>query len=118
MSTVLTRSEKRLVFDGDCPMCRATIATLLRLKLVRPEQTVSNHDLDPGDRALAQAAGLRNELVVLDPETRETRRGTDGLLWIIADNTGLFGLVWLFSLTGFRQVLRGVYQTISYNRRI
>jgi predicted DCC family thiol-disulfide oxidoreductase YuxK len=118
MATVLTRPEKRLIFDGDCPMCRATIATLLRLRLVRPEQTVSNHDLDPTDRALAEAAGLHNELVVLDPETHTTRRGADALLWIIGDNTRLLGLVWLLGLPGFRQVLRYGYQTVSYNRRI
>jgi hypothetical protein len=91
---------------------------LVSMRLVRPEQTHSNHDLAGADLAAAQAAGLRNELVVLDPLSRETRSGTDGLLWILDDNTGHHVLVRLLALRGFRHVLRWGYQVISYNRRI
>ncbi len=118
MTTATAHAEKILIYDGDCPMCRATIAALLRLRLVRAEQTRSNHDLQGPDLEAAEAAGLRNELVVLDPQSRETRSGTDGLLWIIRDNTGNHPLVRLASLPGFRDVLRWTYRVVSYNRRI
>jgi predicted DCC family thiol-disulfide oxidoreductase YuxK len=118
MTTATAQADKVLIYDGDCPMCRATIGKLLHLRLVRPEQTRSNHDLQGPDLEAAQAAGLRNELVVLNPESRETRSGTDGLLWIIRDNTGNHPLVRLASLPGFRDILRWGYQAISYNRRI
>ena len=43
MTTAIRQSEKFLAFDGDCPMCTSTIALLLRLKLVRPEDSTLQH---------------------------------------------------------------------------
>jgi predicted DCC family thiol-disulfide oxidoreductase YuxK len=118
MTTDLKTSELLLAYDGDCPMCLATIGLLLRLGLVRPEQTRSNHDLDAADLAAAQQAGIRNQLVVIDLTSRETRAGSDALLWIIgAGRRGKF-LVRVLGLPGLRHLLRYGYETISYNRRV
>jgi predicted DCC family thiol-disulfide oxidoreductase YuxK len=118
MASSVQSSDKILVYDSDCPMCTAAVARLLRMRLVKREQAVSDQDLAGPDLEAAQAAGIRNQLVVLDPETRETRAGSDGLLWIIADNTNHRALVRLLSLPGLRHLLRWGYETISYNRRI
>jgi predicted DCC family thiol-disulfide oxidoreductase YuxK len=118
MTTDVKTSEKILAYDGDCPMCRATVALLLRLKLVRPEQLRSNHELEGADLEAAQRAGIRNELVVLDPASGETRAGSDGLLWIIGENTNHHLLVRLLGLPGIRQIVRWKYEAISYNRRV
>jgi hypothetical protein len=118
MTNSVKSGEKILAYDADCPMCGSTIAWLLRAGLLKPQQTRGNHDLAGDEREAALAAGIRNQLVVLDPETGETRAGTDGLLWIIGDNTGHPLLVRLLSLSGLRQALRWGYETISYNRRV
>jgi predicted DCC family thiol-disulfide oxidoreductase YuxK len=118
MTTDVKSGEKILMYDGDCPMCTSTIALLVRAGLVQSEQTRSNHELVGVEFEAAQAAGIRNQLVVLDPQTRQTRSGSDGLLWIIRDNTGNHVLVRLLSLPGIRHLLRWGYETISYNRRI
>lgn len=118
MTSSLKSGEKIVVYDGDCPMCTGTVAWLLRTGLLKSEQARSNHDLAGADLDAAKAAGIRNQLVVLDPETRETRSGAEGLLWIIRDNTGNHFLVRLLSLPGFRHALRWGYETISYNRRV
>jgi hypothetical protein len=67
---------------------------------------------------MARGAGIRNQLVVIDPNTRESRAGTDGLLWIIGETPGRRFLARLLGLPGIRQLLRYGYQTISYNRRV
>ena len=118
MTTDVEQQEKFLAYDGDCPMCRSTVAMLIDWKLIRSEQARGNHELSPTDFETAYAAGMRNELVVIDPETRQVRIGTDGLLWIVRDNTGNHFLVQLLGLPGFRDLLRWGYQIISYNRRI
>ncbi len=118
MTTAIRQSEKFLAFDGDCPMCTSTIALLLRLKLVRPEQTRSNHDLEGDDLQSIRAAGIRNQVVVLDPESRETRSGSDGLVWLIGDNLGNPWWMRLWTWPGFRQILSFGYEAISYNRRV
>lgn len=118
MTTDLKTANKFLAYDGDCPMCTSSVRLLVRLKLVTPEQTRSNHLLTEEDLKTAQAAGIRNQLVVIDPRTREARKGTDGLLWILRDNTGNHFLVRLLGLPGFRHALRWGYAIVSYNRRI
>jgi predicted DCC family thiol-disulfide oxidoreductase YuxK len=118
MTTDVKTSEKILTYDGDCPMCLATVGMLLKLGLVRPEQTRANYDLVGAEQELARAAGIRNQLVVFDAETHETRVGSDGLLWIIRDHTRFPTLVGLLGLPGVRQLVRFGYEAISYNRRI
>ncbi len=118
MATDVQTSEAFLAYDGDCPMCLATVALLLRLGLVCEQQTRSSHDLEGTDLAAAQAAGIRNQLVVVDPETGEARAGSDGLLWLVGRNTRYAWPVRLLSLPGLRHLLRWAYQTVSYNRRV
>jgi predicted DCC family thiol-disulfide oxidoreductase YuxK len=118
MTTAVKTSGKTLVYDGDCPMCNATVGLLLRLKLLRREQARSNHDLSGDDLESVRAAGIRNQLVVLDPQTRETRSGADGILWILSENTGNHLAIRLLGLPGVRHLLRWGYQIVSYNRRV
>lgn len=118
MTTEVKTSEMFLAYDGDCPMCLATVGLLLRFHLVRPEQLRSNHELEGADLEAARRAGIRNQLVVFDPATGETRSGSDGLLWIIGENTNHHFLVRLLGLPGIRQIVRLKYETISYNRRV
>lgn len=118
MTTEVAKRQLQLVYDGDCPMCTASVGFLTRRGLVAAEQTVSNHDLPPEDLAAAQAAGIRNQLVVLDPHTRATRTGADGLLWIIGENRGYPLWVRIASLPFVKPLVRFGYEAVSYNRRI
>ncbi len=118
MTTEVGRGQKILTYDGDCPMCLSTVALLVRSGLVDAAQARSNHDLSEVDLGAAEAAGIRNQLVVIDPVTRETRAGADALLWIIGENKGYPLWVRLASLPGIRHVIGVGYQVISYNRRV
>jgi predicted DCC family thiol-disulfide oxidoreductase YuxK len=118
MTTDVQTSEKFIAYDGDCPMCIATIGLLVRWHFVRQQQTRPNYELDESDAELARQAGIRNQLVVIDPQTRETRVGSDGLLWIIGETPGYRALAQVLALPILRQLINFGYQAISYNRRI
>jgi predicted DCC family thiol-disulfide oxidoreductase YuxK len=118
MTTAIKTADRIVAYDGDCPMCTSTIRLLIGLKLLKPAQTRGIHDLDRADFDAVYAAGIRNQLVVIDPITREARSGTDGLLWILRENTANHFLVRLLALPGPRHLLRWGYQIVSYNRRI
>jgi predicted DCC family thiol-disulfide oxidoreductase YuxK len=118
MTTEVRNAEKFLAYDGDCPMCIATVGLLVRWGLVRQEQTRSNHDLDEADAEQARQAGIRNQLVVFEPNTRQTRVGSDGLLWIIGETAGYHYQARLLGLPGLKQLVSFGYKAISYNRRI
>lgn len=118
MSTHTITTEKLLVYDGDCPMCTASVARLLQWGLVRADQVRANHDLSLPDLELAEASGIRNEIVAIDVANRRTRVGFDALLWTIVDNVRFPSLLRLLGLPGMRQLMSYGYRTISYNRRI
>ena len=118
MTTQVSTAERFLAYDGDCPMCIATVEALVRRGLIRQEQAKPNYDLDDADAELARESGIRNQLVVIDPETRQVRVGSDGLLWIIGETAGYHTLARLLALPVVRQLLSFGYQAISYNRRI
>ncbi|MBI3839246.1 MAG: DUF393 domain-containing protein [Planctomycetia bacterium] len=118
MTTAAENVNRIVAYDGDCPMCTSTVGMLIRLKLLKPAQTRGIHELDRADFDTVYAAGIRNQLVVIDPVTREARAGTDGLLWILRENTGNHWSIRLLALPGLRDLLRWGYRIISYNRRI
>ena len=118
MTTDVRTAEKFLAYDGDCPMCIATVGLIVRWGLVRQEQTRPNYELEAADAELARQAGIRNQLVVFDPNMHETRVGSDGLLWIIGETRGYHTLTRLLNLPGVRQLVSFGYKAISYNRRI
>jgi len=118
MTTATKNAEKTLVYDGDCPMCTSVVALLIRSGLVRADQTRSNHDLSGDDFELVRAAGIRNQLIVLDPEARTTEAGTSGLLWVIGENFGNPLWIRMWRLPVLNHLLEWGYRTVAYNRRV
>lgn len=117
-TTPVARGEKFLTYDGDCPMCTATVGMLVRGRLVTERQVRSNHDLDGELLHLAQNAGIRNQLVVIDPASGTTRTGVDGLLWLVRDTHPRAWWPGVAALPGIRHLLQLGYEIVSYNRRI
>jgi predicted DCC family thiol-disulfide oxidoreductase YuxK len=106
-----------LVFDGDCSLCRS----LARL-LVRPALTGATSrrpfDAFEGDvAARLLAAGIHNEMAVLDEVSGEIRTGYAGILRVLGEGT-LGWLARLLSLPGLRALGRALYRTVAYNRRV
>ena len=62
-------AERVLVVDGDCPMCMGFAGGLIRLRLIAPEARRPLQTLEPELAERALAAGVRNEIVALDPTT-------------------------------------------------
>lgn len=108
---------KILAYDGDCSMCEAMSALPVRLRLIpasgrRPFQTFT------GDMAgRLAAAGIRNEMAVVEPATGEMRMGIPGILWLLRD-TSAGSVARALDKAWIRPALTAVYRLISYNRRV
>jgi len=105
------------VFDGDCPFCIASVRWLERLRVVpagssRPWQSYE------GERAaLLLDAGIRNEIVALDPESGETRSGVRGVVWA-QEGSWASALARLLTLPGAGGLANLAYRTLAFNRRV
>lgn len=109
--------EPVVVFDADCPLCVSACALFARLRVVPRARQMPWQELDGALAERVWEAGIRNEMVVLGPETGELRTGAAGILWAVEPS-------WarpLARLLGSRLLVRPVsflYHVISYNRRI
>ena len=106
-----------LVYDGDCSLCTKLSTWATKRWLVGSVERRS-HDSFTGEEAQRlTAAGIHNELAVLDRTTGEIRSGYDGIVGLLRG--GRFA--WLAPLLAWGPVhwlLRHEYRLIAYNRRI
>ncbi len=108
---------KTLIYDGDCPMCGWIARRFGELGLADDEHRRPYQSFEGELAGRILEAGIHNEMLVLDEKTGELRAGIEGFLWILADSRW----AWLGGLLGLapvRGLMRLVYRTIAYNRRI
>jgi hypothetical protein len=109
--------SKTLIYDGDCSFCIWISECFERLRVVdaghrRPYQAYSG---ELAERI--EAAGIRNEMLVLDEASSELRPGIAGFLWLLCDSR-YRAFAGVLALGPIRGLMRLLYRTIAYNRRI
>lgn len=109
--------NKVLIYDADCPMCRAytkglVVTGALSAEMRLPSTAITDQrlvdQLDPIRR--------RHEIPLLDLETGETHYGVDAILTVLA--TGWPRFVRFVRDTALFEIGRRFYAFISYNRRV
>lgn len=108
---------RTLVYDGDCPMCGWIADRFIELGLVDADHRRPYQSFEGDLARQMEAAGIRNEMLVLDAETSELRAGIEGFLWLLSDSRWSF-LAPLLDLAPLRGLMRVGYRTIAYNRRL
>lgn len=105
-----------LVYDGDCPMCDAGSALVVRA-LRLPEERRRPFQSFEGEMAgRLLAAGMQDEMAVIDPASGEIRTGVPGLLGLLRETragwvAGILDRPWL------HPALSAGYHLVAYNRR-
>ena len=109
-------SAKILVYDGDCPMCEAISAFLVRAGLVPGDRrrTFQSFEVEIAQRLLD--AGMRDEMAVLDPVSDQIRTGIPGFLWLLRDTRAAW-VARLLDRPWMHRVLGAAYHLLGYNRR-
>lgn len=111
-----TLESKVIVYDDSCPMCRLYTWLFVRAGILReenrigfahaPSQIVDRMDLN---RA-------RHEIPLVDRNSGEVRYGLDALMTVLSARwpflAPVVGAIW------FKQILKPLYQLITYNRRV
>lgn len=103
-------SSRIVVYDRSCPLCCRAVKFLI---LLGADNVVAYDALPPTLVDKADKAGIRNELVVIDRESGETRVGMEGLLWAWNSSLGR-----VLSFPPSLLLLTFLYRTVSYNRRV
>lgn len=107
--------SKILVYDGDCPMCDAGSALVLRALRLPEERRrpFQSFEGEMADRLLA--AGMQNEMAVIDP-SGEIRTGIPGILGLLRETRAAW-IARLLDRPWLHPALSLGYHLVAYNRR-
>ncbi len=107
-------SNKIIFFDNGCRVCRAGASLVSGTGIsdqLNPLQTIEKSMVCDLDKTR-----YCNEIAVLDKETKETRYGVKGMLWVLEERIGKIVNVFLWPPLYYS--IDFLYHIFSYNRKM
>ena len=111
-----TLVHKIIIYDDVCPLCKAYTNGFVNLGWLLPDHRVG---FSKAPQELLEHIDIdraRHEIPLYDTQTKETLYGKEALFFILGEEFPVFKP--LFQLRIFRFCIAGLYQLITYNRRI
>ena len=110
-------TERALIFDNTCPVCKSAIEAGIRFRLFDRTQVQAFDSVGGELQERLLEEGFRNKMAAYDYKLDETRLGVDAVLWLIEDSPpNLIRSFIRFPIV--KNVITKVYPLIAYNRRI
>ncbi len=109
-------SNQALIYDKDCPLCNAYSATFIKAGMLDQDGRVAYTAIDFENCDFVDSNRARNEIALVDYETKTVTYGIDSLLKVIGHSfpfvlkIGKKKLVYSF--------LKRLYAFVSYNRKV
>ena len=111
-----TLAHKIIIYDDVCPLCKAYTEGFVQLGWLPFENRIGFSEAPKAILDKIDSNRARHEIPLFDTETGETLYGKEALFFIIGEHKPVFKP--LFRFAPFRAVIFGLYQIITYNRRI
>lgn len=111
-----TLQNKVIIYDDVCPLCKAYTKGFVQLGWLLPHNRLGFSAAPPDLLANIDLDRARHEIPLYDRVTGETLYGKDALFFILGEALPLMKP--LFRFGPFRGLVFGLYQIITYNRRI
>lgn len=112
----MAMTDKILVYDGDCPMCESASALAMRILRLPEERRRAFQSFEGEMSGRLLAAGMQDEMAVIDPASGEIRTGVPGLLGLVRE-TRAGWVARLLDRPWLHPALSAAYHLIAYNRR-
>lgn len=111
-----TLNHHVLIFDEDCPMCRAYTGAFIKSGMLDENGRKAYCAMDDATSSLLDLNKARNEIALLNTKTGNVIYGIDSLFTVLAHAFPFFAPV--FRFRPFRWLMKKVYAFISYNRKV
>ena len=108
--------HKVILYDDSCPMCKAYTQGFVQMGILTAEHRVGLAHAAPNYTTHLDLNRARHEIPLLDTQTGEVTYGMDALFTLIGYRFPVF--MPLFRLPRFRALVYGLYQIVTYNRRV
>jgi predicted DCC family thiol-disulfide oxidoreductase YuxK len=111
-----TLRHKIILYDDVCPLCKTYTKGFVSLGWLLPEHRIGFSEAPPALLGRIDLDRARHEIPLHDIESGETLYGKDALFYILGEALPLLKPLFRFPL--FRAAVFGLYQLITYNRRV
>ena len=108
--------SKVIIYDDVCPLCKAYTRGFVSAGWLRPENRIGFAEAPAELLGRIDIDRARHEIPLYDRATGETIYGKEALFFILGEAIPVFKP--LFRMGLFRVFIFGLYQIITYNRRI
>jgi len=117
MKNIEVSSDKTLLYDSDCPMCRMYTGAFVRMGLLKPENRIAFNTLaDDTFGGKMDAVRSKNEIPLVDTRGGQTLYGTDAMIEVLASRWPMFRTFQTNAVLRF--LSKKAYAFVSYNRKI
>ncbi|CAL2075832.1 conserved membrane hypothetical protein [Tenacibaculum sp. 190524A05c] len=111
-----TLNNHTILYDEDCPLCKAYTSTFINTKMLDKEGRKPYCEITEHEREFIDVPRAANEIALVDTEKNEVIYGIDSLLKVIGFSFPLVEKVGNIKLVKF--FLKRLYSFISYNRKV
>ncbi len=111
-----TLAHKIIIYDDVCPLCKAYTNGFVQLGWLLPNHRIGFSEATELILKQIDIDRARHEIPLFDTQTGETLYGKEALFFIIGEKLPLFKPLFHFHL--FKIFIHGLYQLVTYNRRI
>jgi hypothetical protein len=111
-----TLQNHLILYDADCPMCKAYTKAFTRTGMLGDGGRASYQDMPAEVCPLVDRQRAVNEIALVDTQTGEVSYGVESLFKVIGNSFPVFKP--LFGFGPFVWLMKKVYAFISYNRRV
>lgn len=109
-------SNKHLIYDDHCPLCRWYSAQFVRFGLLQPENRIPFSKASSETLAAIDFNRATDEIPFVDPNTKEVTYGIDALLEILSTKCPIIGKIG--QQKQIHQFLQKLYKLVSLNRKV
>jgi hypothetical protein len=110
------KTEQVIIYDSCCPMCAWYTGVFIRTGLLPANGRQTFNEIDHHTMRMIDPDISRHEIPLVDKETGEVRYGVEAILDIIGSRFPLVKRI--CSTKPLNRIIKFVYKTISYNRRV
>lgn len=111
-----TLHDHVIVYDADCPLCKAYTGAFIRNKMLDKWGRLPFHKIPGSISTVVDMDRARNEIALVNTKDRTVMYGMDSLFAIIGNTFPVFRP--LFRNAVFRWFISRLYKFISYNRKV
>jgi predicted DCC family thiol-disulfide oxidoreductase YuxK len=110
------KANRILVYDDSCPLCAAYTRAFVKTDFLNKEERKAFSSVDPEFLSIINMEKARNEIPLIDTETKQVWYGIDALLEIFDRKIPFIKSIGKIRPVNF--LLQKIYKFISYNRRV